>query len=209
MLRVFNKIKQNIKPGKRHFQVKASSHNDFVPKELSSLLSDLHGVNHNIHKECMELRKKNHKENSFCYREDTQKIREGDWKAEEIPDKLKKRHVELTGPGNDPKMVINAMNSNANCYMLDIEDSMSPSWDNVVNAHKNIKLVSRGELKYETPKKLYEVTNSTPPTFLVRARGLHMMEENVRNKDGTPIQATLFDIGTHLYNNGKHMNETD
>ena len=35
------------------------------------------------------------------------------------------------------------------------------------------------------------------------------MEENIRNKDGTPIQATLFDIGTHLYNNGKHMNDTD
>ncbi len=209
MLSVFNKIKQNIKTGKRYFQVKASSHNDFVPKELSSFLSNLHDLNHDDHKNCMDLRKKNHVENSFCYREDTKHIREGDWKAGEIPDKLKKRHVELTGPGNDPKMVINAMNSNANCYMLDIEDSMSPSWDNVVNAHNNIKLVSRGELKYETPKKLYEVTNSTPPTFLVRARGLHMMEENVRNKDGTPIQATLFDIGTHLYNNGKHMTETE
>ena len=53
------------------------------------------------------------KENIFCYRDDTEEIRTGDWKANVIPENLRKRHVELTGPGNDPKMVINAMNSSA------------------------------------------------------------------------------------------------
>ena len=192
----------------RHFHVK-STHKDFIPKELSSFLTNLHESNSDYHKSCLELRNKSLTENIFCYREDTKEIRESDWEAGSIPENLRKRHVELTGPGNDPKMVINAMNSNADCYMLDIEDSMSPSWDNVVSAHNNIKLVSREKLKYETPQKLYEVTNETPPTLLVRARGLHMFEQNVINKNNEPIQATLFDIGTHLYNNGHHMNKNN
>ena len=192
----------------RHFHVK-STHKDFIPKELSAFLTNLHESNSDYHKSCLELRNKSLTENIFCYREDTKEIRESDWEAGSIPENLRKRHVELTGPGNDPKMVINAMNSNADCYMLDIEDSMSPSWDNVVNAHNNIKLVSRKELKYETPQKLYDVTNDTPPTLLVRARGLHMFEQNVINKNNTPIQATLFDIATHLYNNGHHMNKNN
>ena len=187
----------------RNFHVK-SHHSDFLPEELSAFLTKLHNSNSNYHQNCMEQRK----ENIFCYRDDTEEIRTGDWKANVIPENLRKRHVELTGPGNDPKMVINAMNSSADCYMLDIEDSMAPSWNNVVNAHRNINLVSRGELKYETKKKLYEVTNDKPPTLLVRARGLHMFEENVINENNTPIQATMFDIGTHLFNNGVHMNKT-
>ena len=36
----------------------------------------------------------------------------------------------------------------------------------------------------------------------VRARGLHMFEKNVVNDENKPIQATMFDIGTHLFNNG-------
>ena len=41
--------------------------------------------------------------NIFCYREDTEEIRKGDWEANTIPENLRERHVELTGPGNDPK----------------------------------------------------------------------------------------------------------
>jgi malate synthase len=208
MLRFLRKSENIFSLHKRNFHVN-SNHSDFIPKELSAFLTKLHNNNSNYHQNCMEQRERNQAENIFCYREDTEEIRKSDWTANTIPENLRERHVELTGPGNNPKMVINAMNSSADCYMLDIEDSMSPSWNNVVNAHQNISLVSRGELKYETKKKLYEVTNDTPPTLLVRARGLHMFEENVVNENNTPIQATLFDIGTHLFNNGAYMNNTN
>lgn len=208
MLGLFKKTSTNfLKFQKRNFNVKSNNYETFVPKELSQFLDTLHRNNADNHENCMELREKNHKENIFCYRDDTKEIRQTEWKANVIPDNLKKRHVELTGPGNDPKMVINAMNSNADCYMLDIEDSMSPSWENVVSAHKNIGLVARGDLIHDTGEKVYKVTNDSPPTLLVRARGLHMFEENVVNNDGQPIQATLFDIGTHLFNNGEFMSK--
>ena len=208
MFRFLRKSVNILSLRKRNFHI-TTNHSDFVPKELSAFLTKLHDNNSKHHQNCMKQRERTHSQNIFCYREDTEEIRKGDWEANTIPENLRERHVELTGPGNDPKMVINAMNSSADCYMLDIEDSMSPSWNNVVNAHRNINLVSRGELKYETEKKLYEVTNDSPPTLLVRARGLHMFEENVINENNTPIQATLFDIGTHLFNNGTHMNETN
>ena len=194
---IIRKTNVNLK----QFHVKAKNHNNFVGKELSSFLDKLHNRHNNEYNDCISNRDKVIKD----YRDDTKTIRNSSWLANKIPDNLKKRHVELTGPGNSSKMVINAMNSTANCYMLDIEDSMSPTWDNVVNAHKNILPAVSKTLTFETDKKKYEITNETPPILHVRARGLHMYEHNVINKNNEPIQATLFDIGTHLFNNGKYM----
>tara|TARA_B110000008_G_scaffold169015_1_gene168833 strand:+ start:2209 stop:5541 length:3333 start_codon:yes stop_codon:yes gene_type:complete len=204
MFRLLNKNIFSIQ--KRHFQVNRQS--GVIRDSLSTFLTKLHNKNNEFHEKCMELRHTEMENNIFCYRDDTLNIRTGDWSTGAIPENLRKRHVELTGPGNDPKMVINAMNSDADCYMLDIEDSMSPSWENVKKAHHNIGLAVRGELTHKTSKKEYKITNPTP-TLLVRARGLHMFEENVINKNNIPIQATLFDIGTHLFNNGKYMNDNN
>src|SRR5690606_31477298 len=63
------------------------------------------------------------------FRDDTRRIRESDWHVAKLPKALLDRRVEITGPV-DPKMVINALNSDANCYMADFEDATSPTWDN-------------------------------------------------------------------------------
>lgn len=47
------------------------------------------------------------------------------------------RHVEITGP-TDRKMVINALNSGADMYMADFEDSLTPSWKNIVEGQINL-----------------------------------------------------------------------
>ena len=60
------------------------------------------------------------------FRADTASIRAADWRVAPIPAALQDRRVEITGPV-DPKMVINALNSGANCYMADFEDSTSPT----------------------------------------------------------------------------------
>lgn len=44
-----------------------------------------------------------------------------------IPEDIRDRRVEITGPV-DRKMVINALNSGANVYMADFEDSNAPTW---------------------------------------------------------------------------------
>ena len=59
---------------------------------------------------------------------ETESIREADWTVAPIPADLLDRRVEITGPV-DRKMVINALNSGANVFMADFEDSNSPTWD--------------------------------------------------------------------------------
>ncbi|HZY09956.1 MAG TPA: malate synthase A, partial [Bacteroidota bacterium] len=61
----------------------------------------------------------------------TNHIREAAWKVASIPHDLLDRRVEITGP-TDRKMIINALNSGANVFMADFEDSNSPTWDNII-----------------------------------------------------------------------------
>ncbi len=64
---------------------------------------------------------------SLALRQDTAWIREDkSWKGPSIVPELSKRWVEITGPAGDAKMVINALNSGANGYMADLEDSQVP-----------------------------------------------------------------------------------
>ena len=64
-------------------------------------------------------------------------IRESEWKVAPIPQDLLDRRVEITGP-TDRKMIINALNSGAKVFMADCEDSLSPTWDNVVSGQINL-----------------------------------------------------------------------
>src|SRR5947207_9579744 len=60
---------------------------------------------------------------------ETASIREKEWTVAPIPHDLHDRRVEITGPV-DRKMIINALNSGANVFMADFEDSNSPTWQN-------------------------------------------------------------------------------
>ena len=177
---------------------------DFLDKLNKNCIDDYNN--------CIELRKKN---NNYNFREDTKSIREGDWSVDRstIPENLSNRHVEITGPGDNKRMIINAFNSNANGYMLDLEDSMSPSWKNVIGGHSNIYDAVRRILtdaKHDNNGnvvKEYKIKEGKLPTFFVRSRGLHMKEYNVLDDNSNAIPASIFDIGLHLYNNGKYLHE--
>src|SRR5438874_2115324 len=69
--------------------------------------------------------------------ESTKKIREANWSVAPIPKDLSDRRVEITGP-TDRKMIINALNSGANVFMADFEDSNSPTWKNLVSGQSNL-----------------------------------------------------------------------
>ena len=71
--------------------------------------------------------------NAPDFLDETRHIRESDWRVCEAPADLEDRRVEITGP-TDRKMIINALNSGANVFMADCEDSLTPTWDNVVQA---------------------------------------------------------------------------
>src|SRR5690606_35702260 len=72
------------------------------------------------------------------FRADTAHIRAGDWRVAPVPAALRDRRVEITGPV-DPKMVINALNSGASCYMADFEDSTSPTWANLLQGQQALR----------------------------------------------------------------------
>ena len=72
------------------------------------------------------------------------------WRVADAPADLNDRRVEITGPV-DRKMMINALNSGANCFMADLEDSCSPTWQNVVQGQINLADAVRRELEFEHP----------------------------------------------------------
>jgi malate synthase len=132
--------------------------------------------------------------------EETRAIREGEWRVGEIPRDLRDRTVEITGPV-DRKMIINALNSGANVFMADFEDSNSPTWANAIDGQINLRDAIRREIDFLHPDsgKMYRLAEQTA-TLMVRPRGWHLIERHVEI-DGEPISAGLFDFGLFLFHN--------
>src|SRR5229473_2476498 len=134
---------------------------------------------------------------------DTAGIRQSDWKVAPIPRDLRDRRVEITGPV-DRKMIINALNSGANVFMADFEDSNSPTWNNNIEGQHNLWDAVRGTIRYESPEgKRYQV-GPNPATLFVRPRGWHLDEKHFL-VDGKPISASLFDFGLFFFHNAKAL----
>ncbi len=123
---------------------------------------------------------------------ETREIRESEWTVAPAPADLVDRRCEITGPV-DRKMMINALNSEARVFMADFEDANSPTWENVVRGHANVRDAIAGELALETPEKTYRL-NDEVATLLIRPRGWHLTERHYE-VDGEPVSASLFDFG--------------
>src|SRR5579872_4868402 len=134
---------------------------------------------------------------------ETAGIRAKEWTVAPIPKDLEDRRVEITGPV-DRKMVINALNSGANVFMADFEDSNSPTWHNNLDGHINLRDAINGTIGYTSPEgKQYQLAAKTA-TLLVRPRGWHLVEKNCL-VDGTPMSGSLFDFGLYFFHNAKNL----
>ncbi len=133
---------------------------------------------------------------------ETAAAREADWKVASPPADLVDRRVEITGPV-DRKMIINALNSGANVFMADFEDSNAPTWENVVAGQVNLADAVRRTIEYTAPEtgKRYALKETTA-TLVVRPRGWHLRERHVR-VDGRDVPAALFDFGLYFFHNAK------
>jgi len=153
------------------------------------------------------------------FRADTAAIRAGGWRVAALPGALRDRRVEITGP-TDPKMVINALNSGASCYMADFEDSTAPTWANLIIGQQALKDAIAGTLEYTAP-----ITGGMPgkhytlrpyeqqAVLLVRPRGWHLDEKHLlvdaspeqgrrgATLSASPISASLFDLGLFAFHN--------
>jgi len=138
---------------------------------------------------------------------ETKKIRDSDWKIKNIPKDLLKRQVEITGPPVPKKMLISALNSGADCYMTDFEDSLTPSFDNLIQGQLNIRDAINRKINFtdKTSGKKYKL-NEKIAILIIRPRGLHLEEKNI-NIDGERISGTFFDLGLALFHNAKKLLE--
>jgi malate synthase len=137
---------------------------------------------------------------------ETQAVRSGDWRVAAIPQDLRDRRVEITGPV-DRKMVINALNSGANCFMADFEDASTPTWENMLTGQVNLYDAVRRTIAYtdSASGKSYALADQTA-TLIVRPRGWHLEEAHVL-VDGQPMSASLFDFGLYLFHNAAALRE--
>ena len=135
----------------------------------------------------------------------TEEIRKSDWSVRKIPDNLRDRRIEITGPV-DRKMIINALNSNVNVFMADFEDSLSPTWDNIHNGLVNMRDAANRTISFENPvtNKKYNL-NSNPAILMCRVRGLHLKEKHI-SYDGVSLYGALVDFTMYLYHNHKTLN---
>ncbi len=136
---------------------------------------------------------------------ETRSIRESEWTVAPIPDDLKDRRVEITGPV-DAKMIINALNSGANVFMADFEDSNAPTWRNQLGGQQHLHAAVRRRLTYRDPRtgKDYRLRDEGLATLMVRPRGWHLPEKHFL-VDDEPAVGALVDFGLFFFHNAREL----
>src|SRR5215510_8416737 len=88
--------------------------------------------------------------------------------------------------------------------MDDFEDANSPTWDNNLQGHINLRDAINRRIDYVSPEgKAYKL-NDQIATLLVRPRGWHLVEKHML-VDGKPIAGSLFDFGLFFFHNAKAL----
>ena len=192
----------------------------FCP-EVIKLLTHLHRKFNSTRVELLENRKKQaelwNQGQLPSYLPSDSIAASGEWKVCSIPEDYRVRRVEITGPVNDPKMVINMLSRNsegfrADTAMLDFEDSMKPSFPNVINGFKNVIAAAAGHLRFvksakgDTPEKVYALNPKDMAGLMVRVRGLHLEETNLEIDD-TPIHGGMLDLAVCFFHTAKTLVE--
>jgi malate synthase len=182
-----------------------------LTQEAIDFVAELHDRFNSRRRDLLELRiHRQRKINGGTFPDflpSTKTIRESEWKTEPVPDCLQNRRVEITGPV-DRKMIINAMNSGANVFMADFEDSTSPTWENIIEGQYNLQDAVRRTINFiSSDGKRYSL-NDQVAVLKVRPRGLHL-EESHFHINGKPASASLVDFGLFIFHNGKYLAERE
>jgi malate synthase len=133
----------------------------------------------------------------------TKHLRESEWTVAPVPRDLRDRRVEITGP-TERKMVINALNSGANVFMADFEDSNAPTWENMIEGQINLRDAIRRVIDYTSPEGKRYTLNEQTAVLMVRPRGWHLLESHVL-VDGEPVSAAIFDFALYVHHNAKAL----
>lgn len=134
---------------------------------------------------------------------ETQAIRESDWTIAPLPQDLRDRRVEITGPV-ERKMVINALNSGARVFMADFEDAHAPTWEGTIQGQINVRDAIRRTIEYTSPEGKQYRLHERCATLLVRPRGWHLNEKHVL-VDGKPVSGGIFDFALYFFHNAEEL----
>ena len=186
-------------------------YNEIISDEALKFILEIHSQFNNTRLELLNERKKRqaaiNNGHKLDFLTETKKIRDSDWKIKNIPKDLLKRQVEITGPPVPKKMLISALNSGADCYMTDFEDSLTPTFDNLINGQLNIKDAVNKKIDFTEKEsgKEYKLNKKTA-VLIIRPRGLHLDEKNA-TINNERISGTFFDLGLALFHNAKKLIE--
>ena len=186
-----------------------TKYNEIISNEALQFVQEIHEEFNPRRLELLNKRKKRQEAidggDKLNFLDETKKIRDSNWKIKNIPKDLIKRQVEITGPPVPKKMLISALNSGADCYMTDLEDSLTPTFDNLMEGQLNIKNAINKKIDYidQESGKEYKLDKKTA-VLIIRPRGLHLDEKNVTvNKER--MSGTFFDLGLSLFHNAKKL----
>jgi malate synthase len=134
------------------------------------------------------------------FKKETAELRRSAWTVAPVPKDLLDRRVEITGPA-EPKMIINALNSGAKVFMADLEDSLTPRFDKVMEGQKALYEAVRQSLSFASPEgKTYALNAKNLAVLIVRPRGWHLPERAVE-WNGAPVPGALVDFGLYFFHN--------
>ena len=114
------------------------------------------------------------------------------WRVD-LPSWASDQRNQMTGPADDAELVVKMLNSGAPGVMLDLEDSMSNTWEHLMLGHDNIVRALYGDLTYDDAKRGTTVSIKASSTVVWnRVRGLHLSQAGVLGEELT--SASLFDV---------------
>ena len=113
--------------------------------------------------------------------------------------------MEITGP-TDRKMIINALNSGAKVFMADCEDSLAPSWDNVIGGQANLRDAVLRRIDFTSAEGKSYRLNPQTAVLIVRPRGWHLEEKHLLC-GGKAVPGALVDFGLYVFHNHAALRE--
>ncbi|GAA2721385.1 MULTISPECIES: malate synthase A [Streptomyces] len=128
------------------------------------------------------------------------------WRVAPAPPALEDRRVEITGPADDRRMTVNALNSGARVWLADFEDASSPTWHNVINGQLNLIDAHRRRIDFTTPEgRTYALRpDAELATVVARPRGWHLDERHL-TAGGRAVPGALVDFGLYFFHNARHL----
>ncbi|MGL4827194.1 MAG: malate synthase A [Vibrionaceae bacterium] len=137
--------------------------------------------------------------------EKTSYIRQSNWKINHIPQELCDRRAEHIGPV-DPVSLIQGLNSPvAKVFVADFENNFLPTWENLLQAQRNLTKAIYRTLAFIDPKtgKPCQI-NPDPATLICRVRCLEREQPQVLF-EGKAVPAALLDFALYFSRNYKML----